>query len=152
MMRLPGFLRRDDARLFLGKLREQKIHEGARFRPTRCSPVRQPQQKYQSLQHIGFPQAGVARVLLLGLAVFLDHGLNLRGDPALRFAGQRLLVVQAGVDAALIGGRQDRERRDQIAIIQTRDPRAQPWPARRSPHQQMFLLVHELVGNLDVEK
>ena len=103
-----GLLRRDHRRLFLGKLGKQKFDEGPRLWPPRRSPVRQAQQKHQSLQHIGIPQAGVACVLVLGLAVLLHHGLDFGGGPALRLAGQRLLVVQPRVQPALVTLRQRR--------------------------------------------
>ena len=63
-------------------------------------------------------------MLLLGLAIFLDHVLDFSDGASLRLAGHRRLVVKAGIEAALVRGRQHRKGGDQILIVQVLSARA----------------------------
>ena len=57
-------------------------------------------------------------MLLLGLAIFLNHVLDFRHDRLLGDAGRGSIIVQAGVHQRLIGFRNRRQRRDQRAVIE----------------------------------
>ena len=67
-------------------------------------------------------------------------------------AGQRLLVVQPGVHEPFVARAHGRERRDQIAIIQAAIGLGCFGQSVGETHQQMFALVGELFGNLNLKE
>src|SRR5271157_4166868 len=111
-----------DGRLLFGELRKKEIDERPRLRPAGGASEAQAQEEYQRLQHIRIPQPQVAwyfsNMLLLGLAKFPDHGLDLAGDALVRHVGGRRLVDEAGIHQRLIALGQRADSRDQITVQQ----------------------------------
>ncbi len=91
-------------------------------------------------------------MFLLGLAVFLEHGFDFRGDAALGVAGEGRVVVQARVDQPLVSVGQSGEARDQIAIIEVAIGAGGFGEGKRQSHEQVLALVHELVGKFHLQK
>src|SRR5579871_47677 len=72
--------------LLLGKLAEEKIQVSSRLRTSIISSQRDPQHEHQCTQYVTVAQRGEAKVLLLDLAVFLDHRPQLGNNRLLRQA------------------------------------------------------------------
>ena len=91
-------------------------------------------------------------MFLLGFAILLDHGFDFGGDAAAGVAGERLLVVEAGLDAALIGGGQNAERGDQILVVDAAVGARSLGQSIGQAHKQVLFFVHEPVGEFDLQE
>jgi len=109
-------LLRDKRRLCLGKLRKKKIKVSARLRPSRGARQRHAQQEHERLQNFGVAQAGIAHVLLLGLAKLLHHGFDFASYLLVNQVRRGLLIDEVRVNQRLIAFHQRCERGDHIAV------------------------------------
>ena len=112
----------------------------------------QPDQKYESTENIGIADSGVTHVLLLGLAKFLQHFLDFAGDPVLGGTGDGLLIVQSGVDQAIVAGGHGGERCNQVSVVQLAVGARGLGEGVAQAHEKVLTLVHELVGDFNLQE
>jgi len=114
--------------------------------------VCEPYQEHERFQNFGVAQRRVAYMFLFGFAIFLDHGFDFGGDPALRIAGHRLFIDETRVRTPFVAFRQGGERTDQILIVQVTVTAGRFRQRKSQAHEQVLFFIHELIGDFDLQK
>src|ERR1035441_7640021 len=147
----PGY-----GRLLFRELDKEEIDESPRPRPARGACQAHAQEEYHRLQHVGVPQPGVARyfvdVLLLGLAEFLDHGLDFASDALVRQVRGGRFVNKTGVHQRLIGLDERTDRGDQVAVQERPISAGAFTQSEAESHDEVLAFEQKLLRDLNLGK